>query len=129
METKERLTFDQLPDVVASLAQEISSLKQELSVLTDHCMALQAQPQPAEDGNQILTTAEACKVLKCSRHTLYRWVADGLIPCMKNGGKLTFFKDEIIRWHSASRKNKGETRAERQERYEAMARRSGLRYL
>lgn len=129
MAEKERLTFDQLPDVIESLTQEISNLKQEVSVLSEHCMALRVQDAKAYDNNQILTTMEACNLLKCSKHTLYRWVSDGYVPCMKNGGKLTFVRDEILEWHRSGRKNEGESREQRERRYASIGKESGLNYL
>ncbi|RMD91743.1 MAG: DNA-binding protein [Calditrichaeota bacterium] len=56
-----------------------------------------AAPQP----EKTLTAEEVCEILHISRKTLYRYVKDGKIPCVRIGMQLRFFRQDIARYLEA----------------------------
>jgi excisionase family DNA binding protein len=42
------------------------------------------RPAPASSPSDLLTTEEACKVLRVTRRTLYRWISVGKLRAMKS---------------------------------------------
>ena len=61
-----------------------------------------ARPFSRLANEDLLDTADVCRVFPCSARTLYRWMADGsLRPHRKIGREYLFTKAEILRWQSA----------------------------
>lgn len=55
-------------------------------------------PQDKGESGYPLSVDEVCELTGKSRPTIYRYVSKGIIPSHKQGGKLYFFKPEIIDW-------------------------------
>lgn len=85
---KNNLTFEELPNMVFFLSQEIKELKTILSN-TSTSESFEDLPMKIE-GVAELTS------LKIS--TLYGYVQRNEIPYHKKGNRLYFFKSEIIDW-------------------------------
>jgi excisionase family DNA binding protein len=47
---------------------------------------------------QLLNTKEAAEFLRISISTLYKWVRQGKIECIKTGGRLKFKKEVLEAW-------------------------------
>lgn len=45
-----------------------------------------------------MSLLEACKYLKISKETMYRWIKDNKIPYHKAGKLYRFHKDEVDLW-------------------------------
>ncbi len=92
-EQKQKLTFDQLPEVVGELRDEIAQLK---GFIMSHFSALQP-PQPTAVWMDL---AQLCEYLpdKPSKATVYGWVCARSIPYHKKTKKLSFLKSEIDDW-------------------------------
>lgn len=58
-------------------------------------------PAPTNDP---IDVEEVCRLTKKARSTIYRNCNQGTIPCYKKGGKLYFFKSEILEWLRSERK-------------------------
>jgi excisionase family DNA binding protein len=46
----------------------------------------------------LLTTAEAARVLRCSRGTVYRLIDEGKLPALRVGGRLRIDAGQLERW-------------------------------
>lgn len=51
--------------------------------------------------DQFLTVSEAASFLRIAQQTLYRWRHESRIPYRKHGGKLVFYKPDLIEWSKA----------------------------
>lgn len=101
-----KLTFEELPQVVATLVDEIRELK---SIL------LSSQNISKEPEYQWFNVEELRAYLPDhpARQTIYGWVCQRAIPCHKKGKKLQFLKSAIDEWLKAGkRKTKEELYAE-----------------
>lgn len=88
----ERIGFDQLPEAVATLLNEVRDLKQLVSERL-------TSPAPAENPVW-MDLAQLCAYLpdKPSKATVYGWVCASTIPYHKKTKKLSFLKSEIDAW-------------------------------
>ena len=84
----EKLTFDQLPQAVTTLLNEVSELKKMLTKKADH---LPAEPQP-----EFITIKEACEILQVSAVTLWRYEKQGKIKVYGIGGRRLLKRDEVL---------------------------------
>src|SRR5690554_3466352 len=90
MTTSNNLTFNDLPQVVAQLAGEISTLKNLIEEIRDTSQ----HPEPDE----LMTIKQAGEFLHLTVQTLYNKVSKNEIPFMKRGKRLYFSKDKLIEY-------------------------------
>jgi hypothetical protein len=83
------LTFEQLPQAVAQLTQEVVELKQLL--LEKH------NSSPAEQPDKLLTIQQAAELMKLTVPTMYSKVSRGDVPVMKRGKRLYFSLFELTK--------------------------------
>lgn len=84
-------TFDNLPQMVGLLLQEI----QELKVLVNESARFQTEPTTSD---RVLNINDVMQLLNCKKATIYSKTSKGEIPHMKVGGKLYFSEKEIINY-------------------------------
>lgn len=84
----ETLKFEQLPNVVATLTNEVRELK---ALLLN-----KAEPQPEIETP--IQLDEVVPITGLTKPTLYGYVQRNEIPYHKKGNRLYFFKSEIIDW-------------------------------
>lgn len=84
----EKITFENLPDVVTQILAEIRDLKQTILTIN----------KPIKTERTPIGIEEAERITKKSKHTIYKLVSKKKIPCYKAGKKLYFFEDELINW-------------------------------
>ena len=98
MPSTEKISFDQLPDVVAGLREEIMSLR---SFIASQFEALGNKPEP----ESWMSLDQLCDYLpdKPSKQTVYGWVNQMLIPYHKKTKRLAFSKAEIDAWIKTGR--------------------------
>ena len=99
---KNRVSFEDMPDMMGELLDEVRTLSNRVKKLENTCSCRRSDISMRE----ILTALEVAKMLKVSRVTVYRMAGRGEIPCYRNGSLLMFYKDEILRWVDSTRKNK-----------------------
>lgn len=96
---KQELTFNDLPQVVAQLLEEVMGMRAQLT-------ELQGERKTAvKDTHVPMTVEETGAYLKMPKATLYMKLADGTIPAIKAGKRYTIYRDELDKWLEANRKN------------------------
>lgn len=100
---KNEITFDNLPEAVGYLVNEINEIKSFIS----------RQREPPKGKNLPVGIDEACQIVGKAKSTIYTLVQKRLIPCYKVGKKLYFCEEELLDWIATGRKkNLTETKAE-----------------
>ena len=99
---KNRVSFEDMPDMMGELLDEVRTLSNRVKKLENTCSCRRSDISMRE----ILTAMEVAKMLKVSRVTVYRMAGRGEIPCYRNGSLLMFYKDEILRWVDSTKENK-----------------------
>lgn len=90
----EPITFEQLPQAVSRLQEQLNNIEQLLLQGT----------KPAVDTDELLTITQAAKFLNLSTPTLYCKVSRQEIPVNKQGKRLYFYKSELADWIKSGRK-------------------------
>ncbi len=86
---KNEISFDNLPQAVAHLVNEVETIKS----LVQNTQTPKIKKQRVPIGIE-----EACKIIGKAKPTIYTLVRKRLLPCYKNGKKLYFFEDELLEW-------------------------------
>lgn len=90
------LSFDQLPAAVYQLSQKLEAIEK---LLLNKNEDKSAQPQ-----DELLTVEQAAELLNLSKGTIYSKKSRGELPVMKQGKRLYFSKEELMRYLKAGRK-------------------------
>ena len=90
----EAFTFEQLPQAVTVLTQEVQELKE---------IILQNTKQPEQPETPIYLE-EAAELLGIEKPTLYSKVSRREVPFHKRGNRLYFFKSELLDYIKEGRK-------------------------
>ena len=94
------ITFNDLPQVIAELRDEVIGMKVALLDLqkgqTQHKM---------EKLRRTMNVEEAADYLRMPLNTLYMKLHKGEVPGMKPGKRWVLFSDELDKWLEANRKN------------------------
>ena len=97
---KEILTFNDLPQVVAQLRDEVMGMR---AMLTRQ-QAESSKPVK-ENRHKPMTVDEAIEYTHIPRGTMYMKLEDGTIPATKPGRRWILYQDELDKWLEANRKN------------------------
>jgi len=84
----EALKFEQLPNLVADLKNEVKEMK----------ALLLNKAEPQQEANNPLSIKEVAKLTGLTVPTLYGYCQRNEIPYHKKGNRLYFFKSNIIDW-------------------------------
>lgn len=93
-ENLESITFNELPSAVAYLIQEVTKLNAQI----------EAVRFPVTDKHNLIDIAEASRIIKKTKGTVYRLTAGYQIPHYKFSGKLYFYEDELLAWIDGNRR-------------------------
>jgi excisionase family DNA binding protein len=97
--SNEPLTFNDLPQVVAELRDEVSGMKALL-------LNLQNRPtQQRENRHRPVTPEQVAEYTNIPLATIYQKLANREIPGSKPGKRWVIYLDEIDKWLEANRKN------------------------
>ena len=99
--TKESITFDSLPQAVAELQREVSSMK---ALLLQSLHNGQNQ-QKKENTHRLMSVEEAAEYLRMPKNTLYMKLQSGEVPASKLGKCWKIYQDELDKWLEVNRKN------------------------
>ena len=100
MEKKE-LTFNDLPQVVAQLRDEVMGLRALLLKQQEE----NKKHQVRDNRHKPMTVEEAAEYTRIPIGTLYMKLGDGTIPATKPGKRYVLYQDELDKWLEANRKN------------------------
>ena len=100
MENKE-LTFNDLPQVVAQLRDEVMGMRTLLIRQQEE----NRKQQVRENRHKPMTVEEAAEYTRIPLGTLYMKLGDGTIPATKPGKRYVLYRDELDKWLEANRKN------------------------
>ena len=95
------LTFNDLPQVVAELRDEVSGMKVALLDLQKG----QIKQQKTERIRRTMNVEEAAVYLRMPLNTLYMKLQKGEVPGTKPGKRWLLFNDELDKWLEGKRKN------------------------
>ena len=97
--TKDQITFNDLPQVIAELRDEVSGMKALLQ-------NLQNRPtQQRENRHRPVTPEQVAEYTNIPLATIYQRLANREIPGSKPGKRWVIYLDEIDKWLEANRKN------------------------
>ena len=94
------LTFNDLPQVVAQLRDEVMGMRTMLSRQQE----LSNKPTK-ENRHKPMTVEEAIEYTHIPKGTMYMKLEDGTIPATKPGRRWLLYQDELDRWLEANRRN------------------------
>ena len=97
---KEILTFNDLPQVVAQLRDEVMGMR---AMLTRQ-QAESSKPVK-ENCHKPMTVDEAIEYTHIPRGTMYMKLEDGTIPATKPGRRWILYQDELDKWLETKRRN------------------------
>ena len=98
---KQELTFNDLPQVVAQLRDEVMGLRALLLKQQEE----NKKHQVRENRHKPMTVEEAAEYTRIPIGTLYMKLGDGTIPATKPGKRYVLYQDELDKWLEANRKN------------------------
>ena len=98
---KQELTFNDLPQVVAQLRDEVMGLRALLLKQQKE----NKKHQVRENRHKPMTVEEAAEYTRIPIGTLYMKLGDGTIPATKPGKRYVLYQDELDKWLEANRKN------------------------
>ena len=93
------ITFNDLPEVVAQLRDEVMSLR---NLLTEQRSVNNAK---AVDTHVPMSVEEAAEYLGIPKGTLYMKLSEGSIPATKPGKRYCLYRDELDKWLETGRKS------------------------
>jgi len=88
------ITFDNLPEAVTQLLQEVAYIKNHL--LNQSATTPEPMRYPAE--NKFLIVTEVSQMLHISTGAIYNMTSTRQIPFFKKGGRVYFDKKEVDEW-------------------------------
>ena len=94
------LTFNDLPQVVAELRDEVIGMK----VLLSDLQKGQTQ-QKMPRMRRTMNVEEAADYLRMPLNTLYMKLQKGEVPASKPGKRWVLYQDELDKWLEANRRN------------------------
>jgi excisionase family DNA binding protein len=94
---KEPITFNNLPQAVNYLTEQVEKIYQLLMTM---------QQQKVNPQHQLIDIDKACQIVQKAKPTIYRLARTGLIPVYKRGKKLYFYEDELLKWIETGKKTK-----------------------
>ena len=98
---KYEITFNDLPQVVAQLRDEVMGMRALLLKQQED----NRKHQVREDRHKPMTVEEAAEYTRIPLGTLYMKLGDGTIPATKPGKRYVLYQDELDKWLGANRKN------------------------
>ena len=97
---KEILTFNDLPQVVAQLRDEVMGMR---AMLTRQ--QVESSKPVKENRHKPMTVEEAIEYTHIPRGTMYMKLEDGTIPATKPGRRWILYQDELDKWLETTRRN------------------------
>lgn len=100
MEEEKHVTFDAMPALIQQMTLQQLDMAAQIRKLSEEVASLRAII--VKDRNTVkrmpVDLERAAEIIGKSKHTLYRYTSQGLIPCYKRGRSIYFFEDELHDW-------------------------------
>ncbi len=96
---EQQITFNDLPQVIAELRNEVIGMKRMLGNLQRENI------QRKENTHRPMSVEDAAEYLKIPLRTLYMKLGNGSIPATKPGKRYVLYQDELDKWLECNRKN------------------------
>lgn len=103
--TRPRVLFDDMPETLANVLDELRFIKDEIREIR------KADSQTKRKEKVPIGIERASELTGKAVTTLYRYTAQGLIPCYKKGKSIMFYEDEILEWVRDGRRESIEEKA------------------
>ena len=100
MNEYDAITFDNLPEAVKHLLQEVAYIKNHL--LNE--AATTVAPASPETEKELLTVKDMSKKLDITEGAIYNLTSAQKIPFFKRGGRIYFDREEIDEWIRSDRR-------------------------
>lgn len=101
MSENDIITFDNMPEAMMHLLQEVAYIKNHL--LNNASSTIETAPEPQVES-EYLTVTELSQLIKKSRGTIYNMTSKRQIPFIKKGNRLTFERQVILEWMREDRR-------------------------
>ena len=100
MEEKKHVTFDAMPALIQQMTLQQLDMAAQIRKLSEEVASLRAiiVKDPNTVKRMPVDLERAAEIIGKSKHTLYRYTSQGLIPCYKRGRSIYFFEDELHDW-------------------------------
>jgi excisionase family DNA binding protein len=95
--TKTKLSFEQVPEAVAHLVDEVANLKE--------LVRLQVHHEP--EKRRPISIQQASKIIGKATQTIYGLVSAKKIPYYKQGKQLYFYEDELLAYIESGKNGGG----------------------
>lgn len=92
MEESQVITFNDLPQAVWKITQELHDLREMVATL-----------QPPKPVRRHITIDEACAILHKAKSTVYTLSRLGQIPSIRQGRKVYFTEEELLKYIDSGR--------------------------
>ena len=104
---KKNLSFEQLPQVVAELSENVKVLQATMASLVSKVGITPFTENQVSNNYQheLCNIDRACAITKKAKSTLYALARKGDMPCIKKGKCWYFFEDELMNWMEQGRRN------------------------
>jgi len=96
-----------MPEILANVLDELKAIKDEIREIR------QADYRAKKIKKVPIGIVRASELTGKAVTTLYRYTAQGLIPCYKKGKSIMFFEDEVLDWVRDGRRESIEEKAEK----------------
>ena len=74
---------------------EETELNQIITDAVIEALTLFTQSKQERKEEKLLTTNEACEVLRCSKPTLHKWKKEGIIPHVRIGANIRYKESDL----------------------------------
>lgn len=100
MEEEKHVTFDAMPALIQQMTLQQLDMAAQIRKLSEEVASLRAiiVKDPNTVKRMPVDLERAAEIIGKSKHTLYRYTSQGLIPCYKRGRSIYFFEDELHDW-------------------------------
>lgn len=89
---KSRLQFEDIPAAIGTLLEDMKTIKDEIKEIR------KTKPSDDKKSHVPIGIERVSELTGKAVTTLYRYTANGLIPCYKKGRATLFYEDEIVDW-------------------------------
>lgn len=103
---KTRMQFEDIPAAMLTVLDDLKQIKNDIQEIR------KGKPENTVNAHIPIGIERVSELTGKAVTTLYRYTANGLIPCYKRGKSMLFYEDEIVSWIRSGKCLNIEERAE-----------------